>query len=84
MFIPNTVVYKNRSPSLDTDRANLHNKYFYSMFSQSTYSLPPLSHMPPTSFSLNSVNVTEEDVHHALTSLDPNKAFGSDNISPAL
>lgn len=83
-FIPSTVVYKNCSASLDIDRANLYNEYFYSVFSQSTYSLPPFSHMPSTSPSLNSINISEEEVYHALTNLDPNKAFGIDSISPAL
>jgi len=38
--------------------------------------------MPTTSSSLNSINISE--VYFTLISLDPNKAFGIDGISPAL
>jgi len=58
------------------------NKYFYSVFVQSTYSLPPLSHNPSiTFFSLSSINISEEEMYYAL---DPHKAFVVDGISPAL
>ena len=83
-FIPGTVFYKDHSASLDTDKAILFNKYFYSVFVQSTYSIPPLRHNPSISSSLSSINISEEEVYYALTSLDPHKAFGVDGISPAL
>ena len=82
--IPNSVVYENHSANLDIDKANLYNKYFYSVFSQSTYSLPPVSQMPFTSAQLNFVEISEEEVYLTLTNLDPHKAFGFDCISPAV
>jgi len=49
-----TVIYKDCSASLDIDKVNLYNNYFYFVFS---YSLPPFSHMRPTS---SSVNISEK------------------------
>jgi len=63
-FIPSRVFYKHHSASFDTDKAILFNKYFYSVFVQSTYSLPPLSHNPSISSSLSSINISEEEVYY--------------------
>ena len=44
--IPSTILYDNTSASQDFDKANLFNKYFYSVFSRSTYSLPNFEMCP--------------------------------------
>jgi len=72
--IPSTVVYNNTSATHDIDKANLFNKYFYSVFSHSTYSLPNFENMPSTTMSLDSISISEE-VYDALSSLDPHKLF---------
>ena len=74
----------NASASQDFDKANLFNKYFYSVFSRSTYSLPNFESMPQASVSLDSIYISEEDVYDVLLSLDPHKATGIDGISPAI
>ena len=82
--IPSTIFYDNTSASQDLDKANLFNKYFYSVFSRSTYSLPNFENMPRASVSLDSIYISEEDVYDVLLSLDPHKATGIDGISPAI
>ena len=54
------------------------------MFSQSTYSLPLFEDMPSTNSTIDSVNITEDEVHTALLSLDSSKVTGIDGISPAV
>jgi len=82
--IPSTVLYNSVSATQDIDKADLFNKYFYSVFSQSSYSLPNFDQLPQTTMSIDSINITEEEVYCALSSLDPHKATGIDGISPAI
>ena len=71
------------SANQDIDKANLFNKYFYSVFSQSSYSLPNFDHLPQTAVSIDSIDITEE-VFNTLSSLDTHKATGIHGISPAI
>ena len=58
------------SAILDFNKANLkHNNYFYSIFLQSTYSLPPVSQILYTSTQLDSLHISEKEVYHTLTKL---------------
>ena len=82
--IPSTIFYDNTSASQDLDKANVFNKYFYSVFSRSTYSLPNFENMPRASMSLDSIFISEEEVYDVLSSLDPHKATSIDGISPAI
>ena len=64
------------SATQDIDKATLFDRYFYSVFSQSTYSLPKFEDMPSTNSTIDSINITEEEVYTALLSLDSTKATG--------
>ena len=63
------------------DKANLFNCYFHSAFSSSS-SLSSTDDLPESSRYLNIIEFTETEVFQVLTTLDPNKALGNDNISP--
>ena len=67
--IPATVFFNDSSATHDIDKATLFNRYFYSVFSQSTYSLPLFEDMPSTNSTIDSINITEDEVHTALLSL---------------
>ena len=74
MLIHSGVVKSN------TEESNLFN--FQSAFSAPSI-VPDINDMqeaPPNS--LRCMTITLSEVYRALVSLDPNKAFGSDNISP--
>ena len=54
------------------------------MFSQSTYSLPNFENIPPTSVSIDSIYISEEEVYNVLSSLDPQMVTGIDGITPTI
>ena len=82
--VPATVFFDNSSATQDIDKAILFIRYFYSVFSQNTYTLPQFEDMPSTNSTLDSISITEEEVYNALLSLDSTKATGIDGISPAV
>ena len=52
------------------------------MFTQSSYTIPPVSDIPTPTITCSDIDITEEEVFHALISLDPSKSAGYDQISP--
>ena len=67
------------SAKFDRDKAHPFNQYFYSVFTTSSYSLPPINKLPyPDSF-IGSITISELDVK-SLNSLDISKAMGCDSI----
>jgi len=63
----------------DSDKANIFNDYFYSVFTQA---LPDYS--PPSNTTTVPINISisEEDVYNVLINLDTTKATGPNNIPP--
>ena len=82
--IPEYVSFKSVSVSDTHSKVDLFNSFFNSVFSSSDFVLPPMSQLPTPSNHLSSIDVSSEDVYTALSSLDPTKAFGCDQISPRL
>ena len=79
--IPNQVNFKSISATTPLDKANLFNQYFHSVYS------PPPSSLPvPTSSSspISSITIEEDEVFTILSSLNPSKAMGGDQIGPKL
>ena len=74
----------NSSASTDSEKATLFNHYFHSVFTSSSYILPPVFSLPEPSSSLNDLHITESDTFKALNSIDPSKAPGSDSVGPNL
>jgi len=68
----------------DIDKANAFNEYFYSVFTQSSFTLPDVSELPSVPDSLSNISFTLDDIYQALLSLQPNKASGLDNIGPRI
>jgi len=67
-------------------KADLFNKYFYSVFTnEDTSNLETLQNsLTFLSSIIQSVNFTPEDVYYELTNLDISKACGPDRITPKL
>ena len=82
--IPSTVSLNDSSATSDTGKAELFNSFFHSVFTGSSFSLPNMSSLPlPSSCILCNVSltVTDSKVYEALSTLDPTKSSGCDNIS---
>ena len=82
--LPSTLYLDNTSTVCDTDKATLFNEFFYSVFTRSSFQLPPLNNLMMTSSSLCDISFSELDVFRVLRSLDVSKAMGCDGISPRL
>ena len=67
--------------SSDQDKANLLNKFLFSVYSQRTIQ-PLLTSRSHSHSSLGSIAITILDVFYALSSLDPSKALGINCIGP--
>ena len=63
-------------------KANLFNIYFHLVYITSPVGVPNTDSLPSASDSLSSISINEADVYYALTSLDPNKAIGLEEIGP--
>ena len=70
------------STMIFSDKANLFNTYFHSVYTPSPVGAPNIDSLPSVSNTLSSISIDEADVYYALTSLDPNKAVGLDEIGP--
>ena len=81
--IPSTVHFDSLTASSDSDKAGLFNQYFHSVFTNTSSSLS-IDDLPDLSHTINSVEFTEMEVYDALSSLDPNKACGIDDIPPRI
>ena len=83
---PPTMFLDSTPATSDSEKAELFNKYFHSVFANTTYVLPPTSDLPTpaTTNTLSNIVISESDILEELTSLDPTKACGLDNIGPNL
>ena len=80
---PSKMSYNDEFAVNDSDKAQLFNKYFYSVFTiPDSISIKEPPH--PSSQSLHDIQFTQSDVFALLTSLDINKACGFDNFNPKI
>lgn len=82
--IPSTVYHGSDRASSDADRANMFNRYFHSIFTVSSMSLPAHCDLPDCSPLLCSINISDSDVFAVLSSLDVTKAKGLDGLGPSV
>ena len=76
--------FNSTTADSDQDKATLFNRYFYSVFTNSSFSLPNICHLPKPNSVLGDISISEDEVFEALISLDPSKAMGCDGIGPKL
>ena len=82
--LPSTLHLDNTFAASDLDKASLFNKHFHSVFTRSSFQLPPIGELETPPSSLSDISISELDVFRALRSLDVSKAKGCDGISPML
>ena len=70
--------------SSDPDKASAFNQHFHSIFNQTYFEIPSISHIPRPSTFIGEISMAELDVFNALVSLDPTKSMGIDGIGPSL
>ena len=68
----------------DTAKANALNRFFNSTFSNSSFSLPPISDLPTPSTQFHEISFYSLEVYEAVCKLDTSKAMGNDNLHPHL
>ena len=78
MFLNSISVTSNK------DKANLFNEYFHSVFSSTSFTLPPLSTVSTPNKVIEDLVISEPETFQALTSFDPSKAPGLDGIGSNL
>ena len=78
--------FQSESVEEDHLKAELFNKYFYSIFNKNFSDVPQSSTntLPDDHCLLSDVVIDEEDVYTTLMNLDPAKATGCDGISPKI
>ena len=82
--IPSTVSLNDSSATSDTGKTELFNSFFHSVFTGSSFSLPNMSSLPLRSSCICNVSLTDSEVYEALSTLDPTKSSGCDNITSKL
>ena len=82
--IPPTLHLDNIVAVSDSDKASLFNGYFHSIFTRSSFQLPPSRELETPPSILSDTEISELDIFRALRSLDVTKAKGCDGISPKL
>lgn len=66
----------------DAQKAELFNRFFFSVYSNPSPSPVPSDLPHPSSSCLVGIEFTSSDIYHALASLNPTKSMGPDGISP--
>ena len=82
--IPPIVSLGSHIATSDIEKANLFNTFFHSVFTHSSYNLPPLEMLPVPPSTISDITISESDIYVAMTSLNPTKAMGIDGIGPKL
>ena len=82
--IPLSVSLNESNATSDTDKAELFNTFFHSVFTNSSFSLPDMSTLPLPPSCLCNISFTDSEVFDAVSSLDPTKSSGCDGIGSKL
>ena len=80
--LPSLMSDGSTTVSEDYEKANLFNKYFFSVFTSSSYILPPIEECDIPTSALINIDISDTEVYHVLASLDPSKSSGADGIGP--
>ena len=82
--IPHTVTFGSTVATSEYKKVNLFNTCFHSVFTQSSFNIPPLDRLPQPHSTLRDIIITESDMYEGLILLNPVKAMGIDGIGPKL
>ena len=80
-LLPQSITYLNSTYTSPVDKAHVFNLYFNSIYTPSSFNLPPIDSLPTPSSQLNSLDLSSSEVYEVLSNLDPLKTPGPDNIS---
>ena len=80
--LPSIMYLDSKNAATDFEKADLFNQYFYSVFTKSSFHIPPISELKRPQKYIGEIAITELDVFYALRALDTSKAVGCDGISP--
>ena len=80
--IPDTMTDGITTVTSDLNIANCFNKYFYSVFTKSSYTDPFEDTSPSFAPDIDNISFSITDVFNILSTLNTSKAMGIDNISP--
>ena len=80
--LPSKMFFESCPADTDKDKANLFNKYFFTVYSSETTSPSLVSALPQPSSTLSELELSPLEVYDALAGLDPSKAMGIDGIGP--
>jgi len=80
--LPFMMYNENSSATTNGEKASLFNTYFKSVFTKSNFVLPSSSDIVTPDPIISDITISEEAVYKSLSSLNPTKAMGMDNIGP--
>ena len=80
--LPFMMYNENSSATTNGEKASLFNTYFKSVFTKSNFVLPSSSDIVTPDPIISDITISEEAVYKSLSSLNPTKAIGMDNIGP--
>lgn len=82
--LPPSLKLDSACADTDSGKAKLFNQFFHSVFTVSHFNLPDTEKLPAPNQSLSDITISQGDVFEELTSLNPNKAMGVDQLSPKI
>ena len=82
--VPPLLSLDTATASNDKEKVTLFDSYFHTVFTWSSYLIPPVEDLPMLSSTLSDISLFEMDVFEALSSLDTSKACDADGISPKI
>ena len=83
--IPSIITFDDKQACDDSEKANLFNNYFYSVFtSPNNAESPNIDSLPNILNSLSMIDISEVEVYLTLCILDPKKLVGADKIGPMI
>lgn len=82
--IPSCLHLGSLTATSDHTRASLFNQFFHSVFTTSSYVLPPMECLPQPAIVIDNITISQLDVLDALQSLDTSRSMRIDGIGPKL
>ena len=78
--LPPTMHDGTTTATEDLEKVTLFNKYFFSVFTSSSYCLPAMEDNTTIDAAITNIDISDSEVYEALAALDPSKSSGIDGI----